>query len=106
MLWLMAVLVFAPFIHSTTDGPGLVYNAECSFSLPSLDSQSRVLRPLLTFPSSLLSMRASLCSSDTRTGSTPEPQKPLRTDTCFSEQSYKAFPIEPVQPPTVTLYTF
>ena len=63
-------------------------------------------RSLFDFSGSYASLRAAAVNQNSRFTTGANPQKPLSYSGLCADHAFTAYPVEPVQSPTVTLYTF
>jgi hypothetical protein len=102
---LTVVLIAFLMAWASQDAPG-TNSADPSWGNPSLVKPTRPGRPSPGIAGPGVSIRLSVFDTSISISSTPIPQKPLRSGGSFCEQAFTSYPVEPVQTPTVTLYTF
>ncbi|MFO7627893.1 MAG: hypothetical protein R6V62_11600 [Candidatus Fermentibacteraceae bacterium] len=99
------MLIAASLLLASSDAPGL-NSINSATDNPLLAKPWRPGRSFLDFSNSLASLRAVAVSQNSRVSLGSNPQKPLLYSCFCSDLSFTAYPVEPVQSPTVTLYTF
>lgn len=66
----------------------------------------RTGRSFFNFSNTVVSLRVAAISQNSRVTLGSNPQKPVNNNSFCSNRAFSAFPVEPVQSPTITLYTF
>lgn len=105
MRWISLLVVIASLVSASVDTPG-ADQADNASNRPNIVKPVRSGRTVFNLSNSFINIRVSTLRTDIRVSPSPEPQKPIDSGNAFSERPYKNFPVEPVQPPTVTVYTF
>lgn len=99
------MVIVASIALASVDTPGLD-QSDTANNRPNIVKPVRSGRTVFSLSNSFINIRVSTLNTDGRVSPAPEPQKPISVANSFSERPYKAYPVEPVQSPTVTVYTF
>lgn len=106
MRWTMVLLLAMGVLWASVEVPeggGTV--SDPGRSNPEINQSGRAYRPF-RFTSAAFCVRVFLNGGGPQCEEAPEPQKPVRIGNETAEAVYKAYPLEPFQHATVTVYTF